>query len=144
MGVRGIFEPDANDAARLTTEEAMSITSAQSYEMRIARKGDEISDPPQPYWQTVERLLADKGANHVACLLAYALNDLDKAQGKAWNFCLNQRHNWSVPADEATSGSREPNRPAAELDAVKRRAPALAGQDWKRRASRCRWRRCRR
>jgi hypothetical protein len=51
--------------------------------MRIARKGDGISDPPQPYWQTVERLLADKGANHVACLLAYALNDLDKAQGKA-------------------------------------------------------------
>jgi len=83
MGVRGIVEPDANDAARLTTEEAMSITSAQSYEMRIARKGDEISDPPQPYWQTVERLLADKGATHVACLLAYALNDLDKAQGKA-------------------------------------------------------------
>jgi hypothetical protein len=39
----------------------MSITSAQSYEMRIARKGDEISDPPQPYWQTVERLLADRG-----------------------------------------------------------------------------------
>src|SRR5262245_23166075 len=29
------------------------------------------------------------------------------------------------------AGSREPNRPAAELDAVKRRAPALAGQDWK-------------
>ena len=92
----------------------MSITSARSYEMRIARKGDEISDPPQPYWhaflgafsslpgarmvsmsrpcgvvressgsETIERLLADKGANHVACLLAYALNDLDKAQGKA-------------------------------------------------------------
>src|SRR6516164_8435439 len=29
------------------------------------------------------------------------------------------------------AGSREPNRPAAEFDAVKRRAPALAGQDWK-------------
>ena len=64
-------------------EEAMSITSAQSYEMRISRSGDKITDPPKPYWQTVERLLADKGANHVACLLAYALNDLDKAQGKA-------------------------------------------------------------
>ena len=36
-----------------------------------------------------------------------------------------------VLADEATSGSREPNRPAAEFDAVKRRAPALAGQDRK-------------
>src|SRR5215475_1284657 len=35
------------------------------------------------------------------------------------------------PAHEATSGSPEPNRPATELDAVKRRAPALAGQDWK-------------
>jgi hypothetical protein len=61
----------------------MSITSAQSYEMRIARKGDKISDPPHPYWQTVERLLADRGGKHVACLLAYALNDLDKAEGKA-------------------------------------------------------------
>jgi hypothetical protein len=35
------------------------------------------------------------------------------------------------PADEATSGSRKPNGPAAGLDAVKRRAPALAGQDRK-------------
>ena len=40
----------------------MSITSAQSYEMRIARTGDKIADPPEPYWQTVERLLADRGA----------------------------------------------------------------------------------
>jgi hypothetical protein len=31
----------------------MSITSAQSYEMRIARSGDKIVDPPEPYWQTV-------------------------------------------------------------------------------------------
>jgi hypothetical protein len=61
----------------------MSITSAQSYEMRITRKGDTISDPPQPYWQTVDRLLADRGIDHVARLLAYALCDLDKAQGKA-------------------------------------------------------------
>jgi hypothetical protein len=30
-------------------------------------------------------------------------------------------------ADEVTSGSREPNRPAAELNAVKPRAPTLAG-----------------
>jgi hypothetical protein len=30
-----------------------------------------------------------------------------------------------------TSDSREPSRPAAELDAVKRSAPTLAGQDWK-------------
>jgi hypothetical protein len=51
--------------------------------MRIARTGDKIADPPQPYWQTVERLLADRGVDHVACLLAYALRDLDKAQGKA-------------------------------------------------------------
>jgi hypothetical protein len=35
------------------TEEAMSITSAQGYEMRITWKGDRIGDPPQPYWQTV-------------------------------------------------------------------------------------------
>ena len=61
----------------------MSITSAQSYEMRISRSGGKISDPPQPYWQTVERLLTDRGVDHVACLLAYALRDLDKAQGKA-------------------------------------------------------------
>ena len=63
--------------------EAMSITSAQSYEMRISRSGDKIIDPPQPYWQTVERLLTDRGVDHVARLLAYALRDLDKAQGKA-------------------------------------------------------------
>ena len=61
----------------------MSITSAQGYEMRITRSGDRIDDPPEPYWQTVERLLADRGADHVARLLAYALRDLDKAQGKA-------------------------------------------------------------
>jgi hypothetical protein len=39
----------------------MSITSAQGYEMRITRQGDTLADPPQPYWQTVERLLADRG-----------------------------------------------------------------------------------
>ena len=54
----------------------MSITSAQGYEMRISRSGDKISDPPQPYWQTVERLLADRGVDHVAFLLAYALRVL--------------------------------------------------------------------
>jgi hypothetical protein len=59
----------------------MSITSAQGYEMRIARMGDKI--PPQPYWQTVERLMADRGVDHVARLLAYALRHIDKAQGKA-------------------------------------------------------------
>jgi hypothetical protein len=59
---------------------SMSITSAQSYEMRISRSSDKITDPPEPYWQTVERLLADRGVDHVARLLAYAL---DKAQGKA-------------------------------------------------------------
>jgi len=51
--------------------------------MRIARTGDKIADPPEPYRQTVERLLADRGVDHVAFLLAYALRDLDKAQGKA-------------------------------------------------------------
>jgi hypothetical protein len=51
--------------------------------MRIARTGDKIGDPPEPYRQTVERLLADRGVDHVACLLAYALRDLDKVQGKA-------------------------------------------------------------
>src|SRR5215510_12244117 len=34
---------------------SMSITSAQSYEMRIARTGDKIADPPEPYWQTAAR-----------------------------------------------------------------------------------------
>jgi hypothetical protein len=61
----------------------MSITSAQSYEMRLSRRCDGIDDPPEPYWQTVERLLADRGVDQVARLLAYALHDLDKAQGKA-------------------------------------------------------------
>jgi hypothetical protein len=42
-----------------------------------------MTNPPEPYWQTVERLFADKGGDHVARLLAYALRDLDKAQGKA-------------------------------------------------------------
>jgi hypothetical protein len=51
--------------------------------MRIVRSGDKIGDPPEPYRQTVERLLTDRGADHLACLLAYALRDLDKAQGKA-------------------------------------------------------------
>jgi hypothetical protein len=50
---------------------------------KCARSGNNIGDPPQPYWQTVERLLADHGIDHVARLLAYALRDLDKAQGKA-------------------------------------------------------------
>jgi hypothetical protein len=61
----------------------MSITSAQGYELRIARQGDTLAHPPQPYWQTVERLLADRGGEHIARLLAYALRDLDNAQGKA-------------------------------------------------------------
>jgi hypothetical protein len=64
-------------------EGSMSITSAQSYEMRIARTGDKIDDPPEPYWKTVELLLSDRGGDHVARLLAYALRDLDKVQGKA-------------------------------------------------------------
>jgi hypothetical protein len=67
----------------MSDRKRMSITSAQSYEMRIARRGDRISDAPEPYWQTVERLLADRGVDHVARLLAYALCDLDKATGKA-------------------------------------------------------------
>jgi hypothetical protein len=61
----------------------MSITSAQSYEMRIARSGEKMTDPPEPYRQTVARLLADRGGDHVARLLAYALRDLDQVQGKA-------------------------------------------------------------
>ena len=60
----------------------MSITSAQSYEMRIARAGNKIADPPEPYWQTVERLFADRG-RRLGSLLAYALRGLDKAQGRA-------------------------------------------------------------
>jgi hypothetical protein len=44
----------------------MSITSAQSYEMRISRSGDKITNPPQPYWQTVERLLTDRGVDHAS------------------------------------------------------------------------------
>jgi len=61
----------------------MSITSAQSYEMLLSRRRDRIDDPPEPYCQTVERLLADRGVDHIARLLAYALRDLDNAQGKA-------------------------------------------------------------
>ena len=61
----------------------MSITSAQGYELRLSRRCDGIDVPPEPYWQTVERLLADRGVDQIARLLAYALRDLDKAQGKA-------------------------------------------------------------
>jgi hypothetical protein len=64
----------------------MSITSAQSYEMRISRSGGKISDPPQPYWQTVERLLADRGVDHVARLLAYALQGARQSVG--YRYCL--------------------------------------------------------
>jgi len=78
---RGDLRSFCNDT--MNDGRSMSITSAQGYEMRIAREGDRIADPPQPYWQTVERLLADRGVDHVARLLAYALRDLDKAQGKA-------------------------------------------------------------
>jgi len=53
-----------------------------NYEMRLARSGAKMTDPPEPYWQTVERLFADKGGDHVARLLAYALRDLDKTQEK--------------------------------------------------------------
>jgi hypothetical protein len=61
----------------------MSITSAQGYELRLSRRCDGIDVPPEPYWQTVERLLADRGVDQIARLLAYALRDLDKAQGKS-------------------------------------------------------------
>jgi hypothetical protein len=61
----------------------MSITSAQSYEIRLSRRRDRIDDPPEPYCQTVKRLMADRGVDHIARLLAYALRDLDNAQGKA-------------------------------------------------------------
>jgi hypothetical protein len=39
--------------------------------------------PVLPAANIVERLLADRGVDHVARLLAYARRDLDKAQGKA-------------------------------------------------------------
>ena len=44
----------------------MSITSAQGYEMQLSRRCDRIDDPPEPYWQTVERLLADRGVDRKA------------------------------------------------------------------------------
>jgi hypothetical protein len=61
----------------------MAITSAQSYVNQIERQGDRISDPPALYMQTVERLLAGHDASYVAHLLAFALRDLDRMQGKA-------------------------------------------------------------
>ena len=69
--------------ARRQEENVMAITSAQSFEMRINRRGDKMSDPPEQYWSTVARLSADKGGDHIARLLAFALRDLDTAQGKA-------------------------------------------------------------
>ena len=42
--------------ARRQEENVMAITSAQSFEMRINRRGDKMSDPPEPYWSTVARL----------------------------------------------------------------------------------------
>jgi hypothetical protein len=61
----------------------VAITSAQSYAKQIEREGEWISDPPALYTQTVQRLLAEHGTNYVAHLLAFALRDLDRLQGKA-------------------------------------------------------------
>jgi hypothetical protein len=60
----------------------MAITSAQSYVNQIERQGERISDPPALYMQTVHRLLAEHGPNYLARLLAFALRDLDRLQGK--------------------------------------------------------------
>jgi hypothetical protein len=61
----------------------VAITSAQSYVNQIERQGERISDPPALYMQTVQRLLAEHGPNYLARLLAFALRDLDRLQGKA-------------------------------------------------------------
>ena len=61
----------------------MAITSAQSYVNQIERQGEKISDPPPLYMQTVQRLVAEHDVNYVAHLLAFALRDLDRLQGKA-------------------------------------------------------------
>ena len=61
----------------------MAITSAQSYVKQIERQGDSISEPPELYMQTVERLMAEHDVSYVAHLLAFALRDLDKLQGKS-------------------------------------------------------------
>jgi hypothetical protein len=60
----------------------MAITSAQSYVNQIERQGERISDSPALYMQTVQRLLAEHGPNYLARLLAFALRDLDRLQGK--------------------------------------------------------------
>jgi hypothetical protein len=76
----------------------MSITSAQGYEMRIARQGDRIADPPQPYWQTVERLLADRGSimSPAFWLTRYVIWTTRQAKRE---LCYNERHHWSPPQD---------------------------------------------
>jgi hypothetical protein len=63
----------------------MSITSAQSYEMRLSRRRDRIDDPPEPYCQTVERLLADRGVDHIAAfsLTPYVISTTRKAKRNA-------------------------------------------------------------
>jgi hypothetical protein len=61
----------------------MAITTAQGYANQIERQGDKINDPPALYMQTVERLMAGHDASYVAHLLAFALRDLDRLQGKA-------------------------------------------------------------
>jgi hypothetical protein len=60
-----------------------AITSAQSYANQIERQGDSVSDPPELYMQTVQRLLAEHGPDYLARLLAFALRDLDRLQGRA-------------------------------------------------------------
>jgi hypothetical protein len=61
----------------------MAITTAQGYVNQIERGGEKISDPPTLYMQTVQRLRAEHGADYLAHLLAFALRDLDRQQGKA-------------------------------------------------------------
>jgi hypothetical protein len=61
----------------------VAITSAQSYVNQIERQGDRISDPPELYMQTVQRHLVGHDPSYVAHLLAFALRDLDRLQGKA-------------------------------------------------------------
>jgi hypothetical protein len=61
----------------------MAITTAQGYAKQIERQGERISDPPPLYMQTVQRFLAQHDVSYVARLLAFALRDLDRLQGKA-------------------------------------------------------------
>ena len=103
---------------------------------RLFRGSAAIEADGPPRAKMARRRTVEPTADWVRLLgfSGYWLNDFRKCSvmARSSSGCRTAPARGSArPADEATSGSREPNRPAAELDAVKRRAAALPRQDRK-------------